>query len=222
MAHLGHTARLIVSTSNMATSVAAWSVIGFTVTSVDERITRMTDGQLLLSLVEQEFPSPGISYDNAGEQTESTPELIGPDNKTLFFSTYRPLQDSERPSKEQNPALGYIDALVVGVADVPEARQWAEAHGFFVLEEFGDPQPQSDVTDGLATLSFRHGYTGRFLSYTTDIDRDLADDLIASLAEAVGNDVADSTTTLRGVDGRVDTIRLVMPEGTVIMISQDL
>jgi hypothetical protein len=104
---------------------------------------------------------------------------------------------------------------------VKGARQWAEEYGYFVLEEFGEPQPQSDVTDGLMTISFRKGYQTKQLCYTTDIDQVLADDISAGMIEALGKE-SDAVLVRHDDHGNVELIRVAMPEGTLVTIVPDL
>lgn len=221
MAKHGHTATVIVSTPSLQTSVDSWSGIGFTSTGTEDGFTWLTDGQLLLGLSEQEFPSPGIAYFGSSQDDVGIAPS-SPDNQVLLHHYFRASDQAQRPSKEQNPLLGYLDAVVVGVPDALAARVWAENNGFFVLEEFGSPQPQADVTDGLITLSFRAGYAGRFLCYSTVIDEDLAND-ISEVLEATGSiAVADTLRVFRNADDRIDMIRFSMPDSTVVVVMQDL
>ncbi len=203
----------------MQSSVAAWSALGFTIESTSSQISRLTDGQLLLALVEQEFPSPGLAYFHADsfEAADSTIEAPG---NLIIFRHPSPLESARKPSKEQNALLGYFDALVVPTEDVKGARQWAEENGFFVVEEWGNPQPQSDVTDGLITLSFRQGYASKMIGYLTDIDEDLVQEITDAMREATAS--SDAVAVRRSTNGDVELIRVLMPEGTIVVVVPDL
>jgi hypothetical protein len=194
--------------------------MGFTLENHEEGIARLTDGQLLLTLIEQEFPSPGIAYFHTPALEDQETVITGPGNLTMFRHP-SPLTSAQQPTREQNPLLGFFDGLVVGVDDVKGARQWAEEYGYFVLEEFGEPQPQSDVTDGLMTISFRKGYQTKQLCYTTDIDQVLADDISAGMIEALGKE-SDAVLVRHDDHGNVELIRVAMPEGTLVTIVPDL
>lgn len=223
MSVLGHTARLLISTADLRASALAWEAVGFQVQSNSETSIQLTDGQLLLTLREQEFFSPALAYGTSDIAAASTATIPGPDGKTLMYLHALPVTMAQVASGEQNRFLGYFDALVVQVGDVLNARRWAEELGFFVLEEFGGMYPQSDVTDGLSTLSFRKNeMVGRSLVYVTDIDEDLADDITTSLQEKLGDEVADSVAVFRDANNNVAMIRLLLPEGTRITIVQDV
>lgn len=220
MAKLGHSAFVAIYTTELQKSVEAWKAVGFSVISTEQDITRLTDGQLLIAFSDREFPSPGVAYFDAASFGAACEEIVGPDGAVLFVRHGMPVDQAIRPTKEANALLGHVDSFVVGVPDALVARRWTEEQGFFVLEEFGGAHPQSEVTDGLVTLSLRQGFPGRMLTYTADVDEDLADAITEQLYTVGGEDLANTVTVLRDED-EVDTILMTMPEGTRISVVRD-
>lgn len=207
----GHSSRIVISTSDMTSSVSAWTALGFEVESQEGAVTRLTDGQILLSLINEPFASPALAYFNSDTDKVGTVALPG--DLTVFIH-HRPMEEEERPTHEQNPMIGFFDALAVGVPDPAIARTVYEQHGFFVQEEWGGEYPQSDVTDGLNVISLHGIGSKRFLAYSAD---DL-EDLVDAIDLESGVDVAVNRTD----DGIPQSVILTTPEGTTILVSEDL
>ncbi len=221
MASLGHTARVVLASRDRATAVAAWQALGFETTSEHQGITFLTDGQLLLGIAGQEFPFCSLLYLAAGVDP-STPKRVQSDFPLPIFQLGTPVDDAERVTKEQNPLLGYADAITIGVKDVNGAKAIAENCGFFVLEEYGQPYPQCDLTDGLITIALQEGFVGTYLTYITDIDGDLASDITASLSDALGDAPGFRVESIEQAGSHTSMIRISMPDGMVVLVSQDV
>lgn len=215
MALLGHTAIIRVPCRDIQQSAQAWEAVGFEGVAAGEGITRLSDGQLLLDLVKQEFPFITICYCNAGTDHRV---VNGPDDKELLSLQHVPRAQLQAPTKEQNGVLGYFESLAIGVPSARTARNWAEQHGYFVLEEFSGQHPQSDVTDGLLTLSFRENLSGRWLNYCTELDEDLYNDLTDATADHGNVDVK----AYRNSNDNIDMIRIDMADGVRIVVTHDL
>lgn len=228
MAHLGHTARIIISCDNLEDSIDAWERIGFVVESTFQGIVRITDGQVLVTLLAEEFDSPALAYFNSapeilynscldsGLRVERNEKGVVKLSELLGLDVYvhpREIEEQELPSGEQSPLFGYFDGLAVAVDDVTETRMLAEDLGFFVQEEWFGDTAQSDVTDGLMLLSLRSKLATPMLTYSAHID----EDLIQSVTQALGS----NAEITRHESGRAWFVRLRMPEGTLITIAHE-
>ena len=227
MALLGHTARVIVSTTALVASADAWQRVGFAVHDQSEGFARLTDGQVLLTLIEDVFPSPALAYfhadpeqlardlqDRGIEQRDVSAKglTITPFLGVDVYVHQRSSDKAERHTGERNNVLGYLDAFSVGLPDVSAARRTAEDLGYFVQEEWGMPAPRSDVTDGLITIAFQQRTASPYLAYAVEI----TDELIEHLQELEG-----VTVQVREINGDISYIRLTMPEGTQIVLLHD-
>ena len=228
MAHLGHTSRIAISCRNIEESANAWQAIGFTVESIFQGIVRLTDGQVLVTLLAEEFKSPALAYFNeapdilyrscldsglAVEQMKDgafkLPDLLGVD----VFVHPREIEEQELPLGEQSPLFGYYDGLAVEVKSVSDTRLLAEDLGFFVQEEWAGPPEQSDVTDGLSLLSLRSKVASTMLTYSAPIDADL----IQTVTKTFGSSAVVTTND----DGDPWFVKITMPEGTIISIAHE-
>ena len=228
MAVLGHTGRIIISVTSMAASSSAWQQLGFDVESTEAGFTRLTDGQILLTLMDSEFASPSLAYfhvdpvrllNDVQGKGLSTREV----NEHGFVLTglggidvhihQRSADNQVMPEGDQNPLLGYFDALVVGVEDPFAARTIAEEVGYFVQEEWTGDHPQSDITDGLVNLSLRKIKARPFLTYKTHLGSGVLEDLREAFQDTlkIHTDSNDKPTLAV----------ITMPEGTRVMIAQD-
>lgn len=218
MAKLGHTAAVTIAAMDRKKSIQAWEALGFDVVHKNNHITRLTDGQLLLEIIEQEFPFFGVTYYSSA--INHARELHGPDGSNMIIQRHAPNSEASLPSKEQSPLLGYFESLAIGVTNLPPARAWAEDNGFLVLEEYGDPHPQSDLTDGLLSISLRQGFSGRWIVYNTELDKELVDGIEQALK--VVDPSSNPVTVLQSETGKIDIVRIEMPEGIRIVITQDM
>ena len=228
MALLGHTARIIISVTSMSASVAAWQAAGFSIESEIDGFTRLTDGQVLVTLMSQEFDSPALAYFHVDvaqlmqtivgkglatrEESATGFVMEGPGGVDIHVHQ-RSADKAVQPTGEQNPLLGYFDALVIGVDEPLRARTAAEELGFFVQEEFFGDFLQSDVTDGVLNLSFRQQKGKPFLVYVSDLD----DEHLNELKESFG----DNISIRLDENGEPFLVALTMPEGTKIMITTE-
>ena len=227
MAFLGHTARVIISTATIVASTEMWTALGFTVQESEPGFARLTDGQVLVTLIEDAFPSPALAYFHPDpvslsrelqgmgltlrEESESGFAVTPVDGLDVYI--HRRSQDNaERHSGAVNPLLGYLDAFSLGVEDAAAARRRAEELGFFVQEEWGMPQPRSDVTDGLITIAFHQRTAAPYLAYNVEITPDLVDELTA---------IDGLTVDVTEIAGEIAYVRLTTTEGTKIVLLHD-
>lgn len=227
MAYLGHSARVVVSTASLQDSVEVWQSLGFTLEQADAGVARLTDGQILITLMEQDFNGPALAYFHADPERlaadlqgkglairdrSPTGLTVTPFEGVDVYVHQRPIETAERHSGAKNDVLGYLDAFSVGVRDVATARRTAENLGFFVQEEWGMPQPRSDVTDGLITVAFHQRQARPYLAYAVEIN----DELIG-LLQAVNGLIVSVTE----IDGEISYIRVTTPEGTRVVLLHD-
>jgi hypothetical protein len=233
MAFLGYSVRIVASSDNIDRSVHSWSGLGFEVQGESAGRVRLSDGQILLTLIPDHCSSPTLAYfhhdvralmkecseagldvadcSGTSDGTISSLRIDVPECGEFYVHEHNALTITSA-SREQSPLLGYFDALVLGVSNTESVKIWAEHAGFFIQEEWREPFPQVDVTDGLAALSFRKMHPQKFLSYSADLDRNYLEE-IGSVCE----DLAVNCAIINS-----DLIKLTMPEGTVIMISNDM
>ena len=227
MAYLGHSARIVVSTTSLQESIESWRSLGFTLERSDAGVARMTDGQILVTLMEQDFQSPAMAYFHADPERlasdlqgkglairNASPSgfTVTPFDGVDVYVHQRPMETAERHTGAKNDVLGYLDAFSIGVQDVAATRRTAENIGFFVQEEWGMPQPRSDVTDGLMTVAFHQRQARPYLAYAVEI----TDDLVAHLQADDG-----LTVTVTEIDGEISYVRVTTPEGTRVVLLHD-
>ena len=149
MAFLGHTARVIISTATIVASTEMWTTLGFTVQESEPGFTRLTDGQVLVTLIEDAFPSPALAYFHPDpvplsrelqgmglilrEESESG-FAVTPINGLDVYVHRRSQDKAERHSGAANPLLGYLDAFSLGVEDAAASRRRAEANGSAAMD----------------------------------------------------------------------------------------
>lgn len=206
-----HSSRIIISTSSLEDSLRAWTAIGFEEQDRTDSAVRLTDGQILVTLMTENFVGPALAYFSADRDVTGTKTLPG---DLTFFVHHRSVDQEEHPTGEQNPMLGYYDALVIGIADPVHARTEYERHGFFVQEEWGGQFPQSDVTDGLNVISLQPIGSKRYLAYHAD---DLED-----LLTALDPDAGVTTVVNRDANGNITGLILSTTDNTHFFISPDL
>lgn len=230
MGIFGHSSRILVSTSNVTLSLSAWTCLGFDVLLTDSEdaptFARLTDGQVIVTLLNDGFPNPSLAYfseavprvlQRAKDKSvpvdtanPNEPVVHGPGGLDVFLHHLK-RESAILPSRAQNPALGYFDVLLVRVADVQASRTWAESAGFLVETVTTGAVPRIDMTDGVSRIGFLQSeQSGRELVYISQF----GDDFIQELSELDG--VTCDLSTLP--DGTILFVRLTMPEGTVITI----
>lgn len=229
MALLGHASRIVISSLDPALSRGVWEQLGFEDAGSTSEIARLTDGQVLLSLISHEDPSPGLAYFAPSLQSvadkltaagiafvgshATSLHLQGPGELTVWIHPAT-MNNVIHRSGEDSPFFGYLDAVVVPVANVSSAADWAQKCGFFIVDQWDDPSPQVDVTDGLTTISFRQQAIGvPFLHYTADMDNDW----VESITEACG----ELLTIHRSVEGKISMAVITMPDACLILITPD-
>jgi hypothetical protein len=233
MAVFGHSSTIIISTSNVEASTEAWNALGFATLPpeefADSRLVRLFDGQVRVTLFPFEFRSPALARFTASldrvlqrcrdkeipvnATDRSNVVAPGPGGLDVYLHQQR-AQNIGSEEKRQNPVLGYADVLLVRVADVAQARQWAERAGFLVesVSQYGPLRV--DMTDGVSRIGFLlSDLEGRELIYTTTLD----DELVSDLVEAFGKDAH----VHQHADGSASMVRLHMPEGTWITVVAD-
>lgn len=227
MALLGHTARVIIGTESLDRSVVAWQELGFAVQDADENRVRMTDGQVLLSLLLRAEIGVNVAYfhtdplrlasvlhERGVDARDATAEgcIVTIADGLSAYVHQRSADHAERHSGAKNAVLGYLDALSLGVPDVSHARQHAEHLGFFVQEEWQGAQPRSDVTDGLLTVSFQQRRAAPYLAYAVEITPNVMAEL-----EGLENVQVEPTS----IAGEISYVRLTTPEGTRVVLLHD-
>lgn len=233
MGLFGHSSRILIAADDVSAAVASWLLIGFTVLASDDTEppswTRLTDGQIVLTVMQTDAPSPALAYFSASvprvqqrardlgvpAQAVGQREMHaeGPGG-LMVFCHHQDSTEAVRPDRTQNPVIGYFDGLVVNVEDTAAARAWAERAGFLVEDDSAGGHRRIDMTDGVSRLAFLQStLAGRSLAYVTDID----DDLVADLDEAFGADCEHVTAP----DGSLLFLRLTMADGTTVSITPD-
>ncbi len=228
MALLGHAASYIAQSPNPHASAEVWGLLGFEDAGSDDTIVRMTDGQLFMTLVPGAASHLGIAYfapslqsvrDKlvaASVELEGTPTTdltVHGCSTTWWIHTATPERMLQR-SGESSPYLGYFDALVLPVSDVPSATAWIQRLGYILIDIGGDTSQRIDCTDGPVTLSLRaHEQGAPYLHYTADIDNEWVD----AAHEALG----DRITIYRDADNVPFMARIAMPDGVMIIVTSD-
>lgn len=229
MALLGHASRYIISAADPAASRPVWEDLGFVDNGSSDTVVRLTDGQILISILPAEPAPLAVAY--FAPSLQSTGDKLiaagieisgsiatgwhmhGPGQLDWWIHPATPTTVEQR-SGEGSPLLGYVDALVVPCEDVQKAAEWAQLVGYFIADQWDSPMPQVDVTDGLVNLSFRKQSTGApFLHYTADID----DEWVEAAVEAAG----DRLKLHRDPTGHVNLAIFSMPDGCTIMVTPD-
>jgi len=233
MALLGHSVRLRITTTDVDASVQAWLDAGFQplgsqAATVDTRELWLTDGQIVVELVHGEHGVPTIVYGNTAPtrtaqqcKDRGAPGIVSADALLLQGLGRLPIAVESMPMDagvhadgDQNPVLGYFDHLVVHVADLDAAKRWSESVGLLVLDQYDGEHPTINVTDGATTISLRTlPIAGIPLEYSADLDHEV----VEYLRETFGT----SCHVVDDADGNPMVVRLVMPEGTMIMIGRD-
>ena len=188
MALLGHVARLVLHTGDVASAQQMLQSVGFDdgeATSYGQRLLVVVaaDGAAAPSLlyaapslqsVADRLTAAGVPFIGT-LQTEL--HLIGPGHLHIRVVAAH-AEDMEERRGLDNPELGFLDSIVVPVADASAAADWAQKCGFFILETSDVGAPMIDVTDGLVKLSFRQQeLRAPYLHYTADIDASWCDDM---------------------------------------------
>lgn len=206
MAVLGHTARLAITTPSLDAFLEDLLQLEF-----DVQDQFATDGQILLSCQQ----GPERAYQLAYQSDRPTPAV--PDGLGLPITvTAGDAGSAIQRTGERNPLLGYLDAIVVPSTDPLANRRALEDVGFFVLEEFVGTNTQSDVTDGLVTLSLASHARKPFLQYRQELTAAVLADLhslegIACTMHLGGEQLRDG----------VSHMRLTLRDGFTIVVIHD-
>ncbi|MGA0045935.1 MAG: hypothetical protein ACO3I4_06740 [Candidatus Kapaibacteriota bacterium] len=206
MAVLGHTAYVEVASPNLDNLLQDLSMLEFTLQS-----DLLTDGQLLLMCQSGSEQVLGITYvtDRPTREVPMLPALH------LQVSSGAADEAIQR-SGERNALLGYLDAIVIPSANPVADRRTLEEVGFFVLEEFTGEHAQSDVTDGLVTLSLAAHARRPYLQYRQELSLDILEEFQA--LDGIACDVRLGGEQLR--DG-VSHVRLTLRGGLTIVVIHD-
>jgi len=164
---LGTAASVTVATDDVVAALDTWEDCGFVDAEGPDGV--ISDGQIMVRIVEEAAPSLRLTYTTGSvERVAQTLRDRGVPYKLLGSALevempggviaevlHHDLLDLPRISHEGNGELGYLEALAIHVDDIQAARAWGEKAGFFLIEEFGEPEPQCDMTDGLMRVSWR-------------------------------------------------------------------
>lgn len=200
MAFLGHSARLVITCNEPNVASEQWQAVGFEVEFATEYEVGLTDGQIFITLRQGQHEEMALEYAAASIQSVKdkilasgnslevmTPtELRFPGPGQLrYVVTPATAENIVHRTGDSNPTLGYLDALVVPVADAHQSAVWAQTCGYFIAEASGEDISCVDVTDGIWMLSFREqALRAPFLAYTADIDDQWVEELLSSCPEA--------------------------------------
>ncbi|MCX6140228.1 MAG: hypothetical protein NTX15_05275 [Candidatus Kapabacteria bacterium] len=229
MALLGHASRIIVASAQPEASRGVWEAIGFVDNGSSDSVVRLTDGQILISLLPQEASPLALAYfapslQSVGDKLLASGFEISGSNATgwhvpgpgmmeWWIHPATPSTLAQR-SGESSPILGYFDAIVIPVSDVHDAAAWAQLCGYFIADQWENPLPQVDLTDGIVNISFRKQDAGvPFLHFTADLD----DEWLAEATEAVG----ERLTVHRDGNGNTSLAIFSMPDACTIMVTPD-
>lgn len=227
MALLGHCARLWMRAQQRESIADQLLTVGFNDSS-DADDGRMSDGQILMYVEEGEALPPAILYhapslQSVGDRLTAAGiayeggfadhlDLQGPGHLRVRVVPAM-ASDIEERSGEDNHVLGFLDALVVPVADVTEAATWAQRCGFFIIEASDVGMHMVDVTDGLVKISFRQQeLRAPYLHYTADIDEDWCD----ALKERCGD-----TCAIHGGASQEHLAQITIGSALTIMVTAD-
>lgn len=225
--------RLRIPTTDIDASTSAWLDAGFRYAGESGNVPHvagvvLTDGQIVVELVDGPPGMPTLVYGNAspartaqqckdrGAPGTSTAEgvlLQGLGSLSIVLQAM-PTDAGLHPDGDQNPVLGFYDHMVVHVADLDAAKRWSEAAGLLVLDQHGGEHPSIEVTDGAATISLRTlPMQGIPLEYSADID----DEVVLYLQDTFG----EACHVVRDHNDQPLIVRLLMPEGTMLMVGRD-
>ncbi len=227
MAFLGHTARVVVGSTDLKASASAWEAVGFDVQDGSEHAVRLTDGQILLTILQEAVGTPALAYFHADparlqqqlQAAGSPPVQTRADGFDLSLVDVpvihvhaRPADQADEATGGRNPVLGFLDALCVPAENARSTRRNLEQMGFFVQQEWDGPPKRSDVTDGLITLSFQEARIRPHLAYATEITADVLEQLTS---------IPNVTAEPVSLNDELAFVRLIMPERTRIVIAHD-
>jgi len=229
MALLGHASRFILSSLDPQTSRVSWEALGFVDKGSDDSVVRLTDGQILISILPQDPAPLAVAYfapslQSVGDKLLASQfemsgsnmtgwHVVGPGMMEWWIHPATPATIEQR-SGEGSPILGYFDAVVIPVSDAKDAAEWAQLCGYFIADQWESPMPQVDLTDGLVNISFRQQQkSAPFLHYTADLD----EGWIEEATEALG----DRLTLHHDDNGRASLAIFAMPDGCTIMVTPD-
>jgi len=169
VAILGSSAAVTVASDDVEAALDKWEECGFVDCEGPDGV--VSDGQIMVRVTEEAAPSVRLTYTTGSvervaqklrdkgvpyEANASGTALTVPMPGGIIAEVLdHHLLDLPRISHEGNGELGYLEALAIHVDDIQVARAWGEKAGFFIIEEFGDPEPQCDMTDGLIRVSWR-------------------------------------------------------------------
>jgi len=175
---LGSSARIAISSSDIPTSYEFYKKFGFTpvgdatedVTS-DTKLLRLTDGQIIMTLLKETFKSPIIAYfadDLTGieklvKKTVPDAEVKHDDkgiSEIIFKSPGGVTVDIHRsatntslkPSGSENQKCGAFSELTIGVPSRDSAVTFWKQLGFDASGVYNAPYPWATVKDGNIVL----------------------------------------------------------------------
>lgn len=213
MAALGHTARVTIGAADLTSSIEAWQQLEFDVTDQGDGWAHLSDGQVLLRVVHNGPSVMTLTYEQSHELGSATAQILP---SLGIQHLQRPSTLAERRTGARNAALGYVDAMVIPSENPRQDREVLEQHGFFVVEEWGGAYQQSDVTDGMITLSLATHARSPYLLYRQELTTEVVEDL-ASL-DGITCDVHIAADA---ADDGVSYVRLTMPDGARVVVLHD-
>lgn len=228
MAFLGHSARLLITCNEPVVASEQWQGVGFEVEFASEHEVGLTDGQIFITLRHGQHEEIAMEYVAASIQSVkdkilasgNTLEVMTPTElrfagpgQLRYIITPATAENIVHRTGDSNPVLGYLDALVVPVADAHQSAVWAQSCGYFIAEASGEDISCVDVTDGIWMLSFREqALRAPFLAYTADIDDQWVEDLLSSCPSA---------QIRKDENGSIMLVVCLLPGNVSVMITPD-
>lgn len=188
---LGSSARIAISSNDIPTSYEFYMKFGFSPfdssapePNSDSKIFRMTDGQIILTLLKETFKSPIIAYfaedltgiENLVKKNVIDAEIKRDDkgiSEIMFKSPGGVTVDIHRsaatmkPSGAENPKCGTFGELTIGVPSRDSAVAFWKQLGFDVFGIYNVPYSWANVKDGNIVLGLHQSdeVNGALLTY---------------------------------------------------------
>jgi predicted lactoylglutathione lyase len=191
---LGTSARIAISSSDIPTSYEFYKKFGFSPLEIsapeptsDTKFLRLTDGQIILTLLRETFKSPVIAY--FAEDLTHIAELVHkvvPDAKItrdgkgiseieftsvggVTFDIHRDAKNYElRPSGVENPKCGMFGEFTIGVPSRDTAVEFFKQLGFDKTDVYNIPYRWAIIRDGNIVLGIHQNdeiVSKAFLTY---------------------------------------------------------
>lgn len=236
---LGSSARIAVSTKDIAASSTFYKKMGFSPVgdqtphiTTDMSFLRLTDGQIILTLLKEDFPSPVLAYfaedlteigshvkqhvpdaklinDEEGKLREIV--IDAPEGVTIDI--HRDTKNyALKASGEVNPKCGKFGEFAISVKDHDNALAFWKPLGFDKVSSHKEPRPWSILQDDNIVVGLHQGeeFQSVLLTY-------FAPDGPAKI-KALRDEGIVPVTEFPAPDGIVSNVIYRAPEGTTLAI----